>query len=241
HALPFRRRVRCGRPRMGARRPRGGGMPQAQGRDRSGRRRVERSDDRRVPELPPRPLAPEPSGLRVPGRRLEIPGHGLRPWLGQPQRPGHRSGVGPFRGRRDPVHVFDFHVIDGKTVGEIIAGGRGHVTDRVREAYLAPHAGEFTNPPSGFLRFPDKPDCRIIALPARLGGEYGIAGLKWVSSFPPNIAANLPRASAVLLLNDGTTGYPFACIEAAQISAARTPASAAVGPAAPYPRRAPDR
>jgi len=137
--------------------------------------------------------------------------------------------------------VFDFHVIDGKTVGEIIAGGRGHVTDRVREAYLAHHAGEFTNPPSGFLRFPDKPDCRIIALPAWLGGEYGVAGLKWVSSFPPNIAANLPRASAVLLLNDGTTGYPFACIEAAQISAARTAASAALAAEVLIQKRVADR
>jgi ornithine cyclodeaminase len=122
--------------------------------------------------------------------------------------------------------VFEFHVIDSKTVREIITGTRGDVIDRVRDAYLAHHAGEFTNPPSGFLRFPGKPDCRIIALPARLGGEYDIAGLKWVSSFPSNIAANVPRASAVLLLNDGTTGYPFACIEAAQISAARTAASA---------------
>jgi 2,3-diaminopropionate biosynthesis protein SbnB len=122
--------------------------------------------------------------------------------------------------------VFDFHVIDGAAVREIIANSRSALTDQVRDAYLAHDAGEFHNPGSSFLRFADKPDSRIIALPAYLGGDYDIAGLKWIASFPANIAANVPRASAVLLLNDGASGYPFACLEAAQISAARTAASA---------------
>ncbi|MBP2327309.1 ornithine cyclodeaminase [Kibdelosporangium banguiense] len=124
--------------------------------------------------------------------------------------------------------MFDFHVIDGTAVRQIVADDRAHLTNLIREAYLAHHAGDFRNPGSGFLRFPDRPDCRIIALPAHLGGDYDIAGLKWIASFPSNITANVPRASAVLLLNDGATGYPFACLEAAQISAARTAASAAV-------------
>ena len=29
-----------------------------------------------------------------------------------------------------------------------------------------------------------------------------------------NVAAGIPRASAVLILNDHDTGYPFACMEA---------------------------
>jgi 2,3-diaminopropionate biosynthesis protein SbnB len=122
--------------------------------------------------------------------------------------------------------MFSFHVMDGASVRSVIEDSRPEILERVRETYLAHHRGATINPNSYFLRFPEKPDARIIALPAALREGEGLAGIKWIGSFPGNLAHNVPRASAVLLLNDFETGYPFACMEAAQISAARTAASA---------------
>ena len=125
--------------------------------------------------------------------------------------------------------MFTFHVMGGKEVRTVIDKTRSEIFGRVRDTYLAHHRGETVNPNSHFLRFPDKPRARIIALPASLGGPDAVAGIKWIASFPGNVALNIPRASAVLVLNDPDTGYPFACLEAAQISAARTAASAVLG------------
>ncbi|MEU9115731.1 2,3-diaminopropionate biosynthesis protein SbnB [Streptomyces sp. NPDC048483] len=122
--------------------------------------------------------------------------------------------------------MFEFSVIGGRTARDIIKRSRKQIVEEVRATYLAHEDGDSVNPNSYFLRFPEKPDSRIIALPAYLGGAYNVAGIKWISSFPGNIKNKVPRASAALLLNDYETGYPFACLEASQISAARTAASA---------------
>lgn len=121
-----------------------------------------------------------------------------------------------------------FAVISGDQVHEALRGRIPQVIQLVGDAYRWHGHGDSVNPPSYFLRFPDRPAARIIALPASLGGNVQVDGVKWVSSFPDNVTAGIPRASAVLLLNDRDTGYPFACLEGSIISAARTAASAAL-------------
>lgn len=121
-----------------------------------------------------------------------------------------------------------FSVVSGATVHDVLAGREQDIVDVVARAYTAHGRQQTVNPPSYFLRFPDRPDSRIIALPASLGAEFAVDGIKWISSFPANITAGLPRASAILILNDHETGYPFACLESSVISATRTAASAAL-------------
>ena len=120
-----------------------------------------------------------------------------------------------------------FAVVPGAQVQRALQGREKQVVELVEATYLVHGAGDSVNPPSYFLRFPDRPSARIIALPASLGGQTRVDGLKWISSFPDNVRAGVPRASAVLILNDHDTGYPFACLEASIISASRTAASAA--------------
>jgi N-[(2S)-2-amino-2-carboxyethyl]-L-glutamate dehydrogenase len=121
-----------------------------------------------------------------------------------------------------------FAVIPGAQVQQALAGRESEIVELVEATYRLHSAGESVNPPSYFLRFPDRPSSRIIALPASIGGQVGVDGLKWISSFPENVAAGIPRASAVLILNDQETGYPIACLEASIISATRTAAMAAL-------------
>jgi N-[(2S)-2-amino-2-carboxyethyl]-L-glutamate dehydrogenase len=121
-----------------------------------------------------------------------------------------------------------FYIVPGSAVKSIIENSRNEVFGAVEVAYRLHASGGTVNPDSYFLRYPDKPSARIIALPAHLGGDIQKSGIKWISSFPENRASNLARASAVLILNDATTGYPLACIEASLISATRTAASAAL-------------
>ena len=124
--------------------------------------------------------------------------------------------------------VPQFAVISGAQVQRALQGREQEIVELVEATYRLHGVGDSVNPPSYFLRFPDRPSSRIIALPASIGGPARVDGLKWISSFPENVAAGVPRASAVLILNDHDTGYPFACLESSIISATRTAASAAL-------------
>ena len=188
---------------------------------------------RRPPDRRQRPHRAQPGALR--GSREVLVG------LADPVRLSDCSStVGWVRGDRPQCHrvqwvgdragraVPSFAVIAGAQVQRALQGREKEIAELVEATYRLHGAGDSVNPPSYFLRFPDRPSSRIIALPASLGGSVRVDGLKWISSFPENVAAGIPRASAVLILNDPDTGYPFACLESSIISATRTAASAAL-------------
>ena len=119
-------------------------------------------------------------------------------------------------------------VLGNPQVKKILAGRENEVIGIIRRAYLLHHEGQSSLPHSVFLRFPGNDTDRIIGLPAYLGGEYGVARMKWVSSFPGNIRKGVERASAAVFLNDMATGRVRAILEGSLISAQRTAASAAL-------------
>ncbi len=72
-----------------------------------------------------------------------------------------------------------------------------------------------------------RPDCFIHAMPAYVK-ELDVAGLKWVSGYPPNPAKGLPYITGLLVLNDCETGMPLAVMDCAWVTAMRTGASAGI-------------
>lgn len=119
--------------------------------------------------------------------------------------------------------------ISGPVVAGVISRDRIKIREIVEHAYRLHAAGHTIVPHSAFLRFSNTTHNRIIALPAYIrSGAYEAVGLKWIASFPDNLARGLNRASALIVLNDPSSGYPFAVLEGSIISASRTAASAAL-------------
>ena len=72
-----------------------------------------------------------------------------------------------------PSSPLSFSVITGQTIMRVIHEDIEGCIAVVRECYLAHNEGRSINPPSFFLRFPDRPNSRIIGLPAHLADHGG--------------------------------------------------------------------
>jgi len=99
------------------------------------------------------------------------------------------------------------------------------------ERVLALHDGGKVNLPSKvILDLGERERGRINAMPAYLGGDFEICGMKWIAGFPPNpVKYGIPRAHALIILNDADTGVPLVIMDGTYISAMRTGAVTGVG------------
>lgn len=119
-------------------------------------------------------------------------------------------------------------LLTGDEIDELLRDREKDILETVKLAYQAHDRGNTIMPANSYLKFPNKEKERIIAKAAYLGESFEVAGLKWIASFPGNLAKNLERASATLILNSIETGRPTAILESSIISAKRTAASAAL-------------
>ncbi len=103
----------------------------------------------------------------------------------------------------------------------------------VKNAYILNHKGDVINPGKCVLRWGKTVEDenvlgRINAMPGYIGGEYNMAGIKWIGSGPQNYKKGLPRASVTVILNDPETKLPVCVADGTAISTVRTGASGGV-------------
>jgi ornithine cyclodeaminase len=117
----------------------------------------------------------------------------------------------------------------------IAAGGlqMERTIEAVEMAFLASAKGETNNPPKTVIMWDkDKPADirrRVIAMPSCIESEKRFAGIKWISSAPENPKnIGIPRATALIILNDYESGIPLCVMDGTIVSAMRTGAISGV-------------
>jgi alanine dehydrogenase len=93
--------------------------------------------------------------------------------------------------------------------------------EAVRDAFVHYARGEWTMPPKVYV--PAYPAGDFRAMPA-LGGGHAL--LKWVTSYPGNVAQGLPTVMGLVLLSDASNGVLRAVLDAGAVTALRTGAAA---------------
>lgn len=106
----------------------------------------------------------------------------------------------------------------------------GMVMDAVEDSFRLHHQGKTILPHKTVLDMGERERGRGNAMPAYVGGEYDVFGIKWIAGFPRNpMLHGLPRATGFFVLNDSSTGIPLAIMDCTLLSAMRTGAVTGVG------------
>lgn len=116
----------------------------------------------------------------------------------------------------------------------IAAGGLDmkKAMDSVERAFRLLNEGKVVIPSKIVMVLPpgERDRGRINGLAAHLGAGWEAAGIKWISGFPRNpTERNLPRAHALIILNDTSSGVPTAVMDGTLLSAIRTGAVGGIG------------
>lgn len=127
----------------------------------------------------------------------------------------------------------DILFLNDRAMHELGAGDMKAVINDVERAYVLTESGDVLVPGKCVMRWGKTPEDenvfgRINAMPGYIGGEYDMAGIKWIGSGPQNYKKGLPRASVTIVLNDPDTKLPVCIADGTEVSAKRTGASGGV-------------
>ncbi|MGI5963749.1 MAG: ornithine cyclodeaminase family protein [Lawsonibacter sp.] len=127
----------------------------------------------------------------------------------------------------------DILFLNNKDMEELGCADMPAVIHDVERAYILTEEGDVLVPGKCVMRWGKTPEDenvygRINAMPGYIGGEYNMAGIKWIGSGPMNYKKGLPRASVTVVLNDPDTKLPVCIADGTQVSAKRTGASGGV-------------
>lgn len=131
------------------------------------------------------------------------------------------------------LNEVDILFLNNKMVSELGGGNMKQIIEDVEKAYILLEQGDAISPGKCVMRWGDSQEeeniyGRINAMPGYIGGEYDMAGIKWIGSGPMNYKKGLPRASVIIVLNDPETKLPVCIADGTEISAKRTGATGGI-------------
>ncbi|WFL69238.1 ornithine cyclodeaminase [Pantoea sp. X85] len=117
-------------------------------------------------------------------------------------------------------------VLDEATVAQLGGGDIALALEDVKAVIQLMRLGEAQMPAENHIDL-GTPLGKAYALPARVGGSYNAAGVKWTAHRPQRPDA-LPAALALTLINDAQSGIPRGLLASGALTAARTAAVSAL-------------
>lgn len=127
----------------------------------------------------------------------------------------------------------DIIFLNNKAMDELGVRDMRAVMHDVERTYVLNREGDVIAPGKCVMRWGKTTEDentlgRINAMPGYIGGEYHMAGIKWIGSGPQNYKQGLPRASVTMILNDPDTKLPVCIADGTAVSTMRTGASGGV-------------
>lgn len=118
----------------------------------------------------------------------------------------------------------DVKLIDYQRVQQVLEGNFDLIVDAGLEALTIHRERTIVAPRKVYLQESEHAHTadRIIALPAYITAPERMPGLKWIGSKPTNYQRGMPRAHALMILNDPETHAPVAIMDGTALSAYRT-------------------